>query len=126
MIGSLFSIFPGRRRTERDSLSRGARRLGPRSGVGCYQGARACAEASAHEQIRTRLAGGHPGFSVPVAADRALDAVFSTIGEALASGERVIIPGFGTFATKARGARVAHRRLRDAGAGRETRAQDVR
>ena len=38
-------------------------------------------------------------------AERAVDAVFSAIGEALARGESVVIPGFGTFATKARAAR---------------------
>lgn len=38
-------------------------------------------------------------------AKRAVDAVFSAIGEALARGESVTLPGFGTFATKARGAR---------------------
>ena len=30
-------------------------------------------------------------------AERVVDAVFSAIGEALASGESVVIPGFGTF-----------------------------
>ena len=39
-------------------------------------------------------------------AERVVDAVFSAIGEALASGESVvIIPGFGTFTTKTRAAR---------------------
>ena len=38
-------------------------------------------------------------------AERTVDAVFSAIGEALAGGEDVVIPGFGTFTTKARGAR---------------------
>ena len=38
-------------------------------------------------------------------AESAVDAVFSAIGEALASGESVVIPGFGTFTTKTRAAR---------------------
>ena len=38
-------------------------------------------------------------------AERVVDAVFSAIGDALASGESVVIPGFGTFATKTRAAR---------------------
>ena len=38
-------------------------------------------------------------------AERVVDAVFSAIGEALASGESVVIPGFGTFTTKTRAAR---------------------
>ena len=38
-------------------------------------------------------------------AHSAVDAVFSAIGEALASGESVVIPGFGTFTPKARAAR---------------------
>ena len=45
-------------------------------------------------------------------AHSAVDAVFSAIGEALASGESVVIPGFGTFTPKARAARqgrTAHR-----------------
>ena len=41
-------------------------------------------------------------------ADSALDAVFSAIGEALASGQSVVIAGFGTFATKTRAARQGH------------------
>ena len=39
------------------------------------------------------------------AAERAVDAVFRTISEALAGGEVVTIPGFGTFSTRARAAR---------------------
>lgn len=39
-------------------------------------------------------------------AARTVDAVFSTIGEALAGGENVVIPGFGTFTTKMRAART--------------------
>ena len=38
-------------------------------------------------------------------AERAVDAVFSASGDALASGEGVVIPGFCTFTTKARAAR---------------------
>ena len=38
-------------------------------------------------------------------AERAVDAVFSAIGEALTSGKSVVIAGFGTFTTKERGAR---------------------
>ena len=38
-------------------------------------------------------------------ADSAVDAVFSAIEEALARGESVVLPGFGTFATKTRAAR---------------------
>ena len=38
-------------------------------------------------------------------ADSAVDAVFSAIGDALASGESVTISGFGTFTTKTRVAR---------------------
>ena len=40
-----------------------------------------------------------------VQAERAVDAVFTAIGEALAGGESVTIPGFGTFATTERAAR---------------------
>ena len=44
--------------------------------------------------------------SLPKAqAERAVDALFSAIGEALARSESVTIPGFGTFAAKARAAR---------------------
>ena len=38
-------------------------------------------------------------------AERAVDAVFSATGEALARDESVVIPGFGTFVTKARASR---------------------
>ena len=38
-------------------------------------------------------------------AERTVDAVFSAIGEALAGGESVVIPEFGTFTTKERRAR---------------------
>ena len=38
-------------------------------------------------------------------AERTVDAVFSAIREALAGGEDVVIPGYGTFTTKERGAR---------------------
>ena len=38
-------------------------------------------------------------------AERAVDAVFSAIGEALGRGESVTVAGFGTFATTARAAR---------------------
>ena len=37
-----------------------------------------------------------------------VDAVFSAISDALARGEAVTIPGFGTFSTKARRARQGH------------------
>ncbi len=39
------------------------------------------------------------------AADTVIDAVFSTISDALASGETVAIAGFGTFSIRARAAR---------------------
>lgn len=39
------------------------------------------------------------------AADTVIDAVFSTIADALANGETVAIAGFGTFSTRARAAR---------------------
>ena len=39
------------------------------------------------------------------AADTLIDAVFSTISDALARGETVAIAGFGTFSTQARAAR---------------------
>ena len=39
------------------------------------------------------------------AADRAVSAVFSAIGDALADGETVTLTGFGTFSTKRREAR---------------------
>ena len=39
------------------------------------------------------------------AADTVIDAVFSTISDALANGETVAIAGFGTFSTRARAAR---------------------
>ena len=42
------------------------------------------------------------------AADRAVNAVFSTITGALAKEETVTIAGFGTFATKRRPARQGH------------------
>ena len=38
-------------------------------------------------------------------AHSAVDAVLSAIAEALARGESVVLPGFGTFATKTRAAR---------------------
>ena len=38
-------------------------------------------------------------------ADAAVDAVFSTIADALAGGETITIAGFGTFSTKSRPAR---------------------
>lgn len=38
-------------------------------------------------------------------AERAVDAVFSAIGEALGRGESVTVAGFGTFATTTRAAR---------------------
>jgi len=55
-------------------------------------------------QIADRLAG-RMGLSKATAAD-AVDAVFETIGEALAEHEEVRIAGFGTFATKRRPART--------------------
>lgn len=42
------------------------------------------------------------------AADSAVNAMFSVIGDALADGETVGIAGFGTFSTKARSARQGH------------------
>ena len=39
------------------------------------------------------------------AADRAVSAVFSAIGDALANGESVTLTGFGTFSTRRREAR---------------------
>ena len=55
-------------------------------------------------QIADRLAG-RMGLSKSAAAG-AVDAVFETIGEALAEHEEVRIAGFGTFATKHRRART--------------------
>ena len=54
-------------------------------------------ELAAHVATQTSL----PKAQV----ERAVDAVFSAIGEALAGGESVVIPGFGAFTTKERGAR---------------------
>ena len=54
-------------------------------------------ELAAHVATQTSLS--------KAQAEAAIDAVFSAIGEALAGGESVVIAGFGTFATKARGAR---------------------
>ena len=55
-------------------------------------------------KIADRLAG-RMGLSRSAAAD-AVDAVFETIGEALAKHEEARIAGFGTFATKHRPART--------------------
>ena len=55
-------------------------------------------------QIADRLAG-RMGFTRSAAAG-AVDAVFETIGEALAEHEEVRIAGFGTFETKHRPART--------------------
>ena len=55
-------------------------------------------------QIADRLAG-QMGLSWSAAAG-AVDAVFETIGEALANHEEVRIAGFGTFAMKHRAART--------------------
>ena len=41
-------------------------------------------------------------------AQSAVDTVFAAIGKALASGESVVIPGFGTFTTKTRAARQGY------------------
>lgn len=41
-----------------------------------------------------------------VTAERAIDAVVRAIGAALAEGDKVTIPGFGTFETRARAART--------------------
>ncbi len=40
--------------------------------------------------------------------EHVLDAVFSCLGDVLAEGERLTIPGFGTFDTKLRAARKGH------------------
>ena len=40
------------------------------------------------------------------AAKEAVDGVFAAIGDALANGEKVRIPGFGTFGTRSRPARA--------------------
>ena len=45
------------------------------------------------------------GSNVPVAKD-AVDVVFEAVSEALANGEEVRIPGFGTFGTRSRPART--------------------
>ena len=55
-------------------------------------------------QIADRLAG-RMGVSKSAAVG-AVDAVFETVGEALAKHEEVRIAGFGTFATKDRPART--------------------
>ena len=55
-------------------------------------------------QIADRLAG-RMGLSKSAAAG-AVDAVFETIGEALAKSEDVKIPGFSTFTTRSRPART--------------------
>ena len=55
-------------------------------------------------EMAERLATGN-GMNM-VAARDAVDSVFVTIGEALANGEEVRIPGFGTFAARNRPART--------------------
>ena len=40
--------------------------------------------------------------------ERVLDAAFCSLADALAAGERLTIPGFGTFDTKKRAARTGH------------------
>lgn len=40
--------------------------------------------------------------------ERMLDAIFCCLGDALSEGERLTIPGFGTFDTKQRAARTGH------------------
>lgn len=56
-------------------------------------------------ELAGRLAG-RAGMSRSAAKD-AVDGVFDLIAEALADGEDVRIPGFGTFATRERPARIA-------------------
>ena len=46
------------------------------------------------------------------AARNAVDGVFAIIGEALADGEDVRLPGFGTFGTRSRAARTGRTRGR--------------
>jgi DNA-binding protein HU-beta len=46
------------------------------------------------------------GLSHNAAAD-AIDAVFATIARAVANGEKVVVPGFGTFEARVRAPRVA-------------------
>lgn len=39
--------------------------------------------------------------------EQVMDAIFETLGQILADGERLVISGFGTFTTKQRAARIA-------------------
>ena len=55
------------------------------------------AELSARVAVRTSMS--------MLSADAAVSAVFSTIADALASGETVRVAGFGTFSTRSRAAR---------------------
>ena len=57
-------------------------------------------ELSAHVAADTAVA--------KATADNVVSAVFATIAEALARGEKVSIAGFGTFATRSRPARQGH------------------
>lgn len=41
-------------------------------------------------------------------AEKAMDAVFETVGDVLASGDKLQISGFGTFETRTRAARTGH------------------
>ena len=40
--------------------------------------------------------------------EKAMDAVFETVGDVLASGDKLQISGFGTFETRTRAARTGH------------------
>ena len=41
-------------------------------------------------------------------AEKAMDAVFETVGDVLASGDKLQVSGFGTFETRTRAARTGH------------------
>ena len=41
-------------------------------------------------------------------AEKAMDAVFETVGDVLASGDKLQVIGFGTFETRTRAARTGH------------------
>ena len=74
-----------------------------RPGMGERNGVTAGGEHMSKTEMADRLAA-RTGPSKRAARD-AVDGVFAIIGEALADGEEVRLPGFGTFGTRSRPAR---------------------
>ena len=85
----------GSRSLEPNDIAPGKRVVEPRHGAG---------EPMNKAEMAGRLAA-RTGLSKAVARD-AVDGVFAIIGEALADGEDVRVPGFGTFGTRSRPART--------------------